>query len=75
MLADGTYDAFVVDARIDGDGPDRATRLDLTITIGEHKGELIEVTAVGMAGEEFELIGMPATLTVAAGVPSVRIDS
>ena len=78
MLADGTYDAFVVDARIDPDGSQgspRRTRLDLTITTGEHKGELVEVTAVGLPGEEFDLIGMPATLTVADGIPAVRIDN
>jgi len=77
MIPDGTYDAFVVDARIDDpDAPlaERLTRLDLTITTGDHKGELVEVAARAMAGEEHDLLGMPATLTVADGAPSVRID-
>lgn len=73
MLADGTYDAFVVDARIDGDGDDRVTHLELTITAGEHKGEVIEVAGRGIRGEEFDLIGMPATLSVSDAVPHVRI--
>lgn len=75
MLADGIYDAFVVDATIEGEGPDRLVTLELTITMGEHKGEVVTVTATGMRGEEFDLMGMPATLTVTDGNPSVRIDA
>ena len=73
MLADGTYDAFVVDARVEGEGNDRVTHLELTITAGEHKGEVIEVAGRGIRGEEFDLIGMPATLSVNDAVPHVRI--
>jgi len=73
MLADGTYDAFVVDARIEGEGDDRVTHLELAITAGEHKGEVIELAGRGMRGEELDLIGMPATLSVADAVPHVRI--
>lgn len=76
MLPDGTYDAFIVDVTIDeGAGPDgqRVHHLELTLTDGEHKGEVLTVDAVGMRGEEWDLIGMPATLTVADGTPRVRI--
>lgn len=76
-LPDGSYDAFVVDARVEEatSTEPRRSHLELTITAGEHKGAMIDVTAAGLHGEEFDLLGMPATLTVAAGVPSVRIDA
>ena len=74
MLADGTYEAFVIDATIEGEGPERVVHLELTITAGEHKGEVLGIASHGMQGEEFDLIGMPATITVLNNYPSVRID-
>ena len=74
MLADGVYEAFVIDATIDGAGPDRTVHLELTITAGEHKGDVIAIASTGLPGEEFDLIGMPATITVANGEPSVVVD-
>jgi hypothetical protein len=73
-VGDGTYDAFVIDAVVEGDGESRTTHLDLTITAGDHKGEVLSVVATGMTGDEFELIGMPATLVVTDGTPAVTID-
>lgn len=75
MLADGTYDVFIVDANeeVDDDGGS-VMHLDLTITTGEHKGEVVTITATGLRGSEIDLLGMPATLTVAAGAPSISID-
>ena len=70
VLADGTYDVFVVDATVDGD----STALELTVLAGEHKGEVVTVTAIGLGRDELELLGMPATLRVENGVPSVTID-
>lgn len=72
-LPDGTYDAFVVDA---DDDADRADRMHLSVTIltGEHKGEVVELTARGLAGSSIDLIAMPATLTVVGGSPSLQID-
>lgn len=75
MLADGIYDAFVVDATIAaGDDGTRTTTLELTIVAGERKGEVVTITTNGLRGSEFDLIGMPATLTVTDGAPTVRID-
>lgn len=76
MLPDATYDAFIVDVTIDpGAGPEGRDvhHLELTITAGEHKGEVVTVGAVGMRGSEVDLIGMPATLTVTDGIPRVRL--
>ncbi len=74
MLTDGTYDAFVVDATVTVDGDTRTTTLELTIVAGERKGEVVTITSNGLRGSEFDLIGMPATLTVTDGAPTVRID-
>jgi len=75
VIPDGTYDAFVVDAEAgladDGTGH---MHLDLTILSGDQKGNVVSLTAAGLAGTEVDLMGMPATLTVTHGVPSVRID-
>ena len=75
MIPDGTYDAFVVDAEsgLADDGTEHM-HLDLTILSGEQKGNLVSVTAAGLPGTEIDLMGMPATLTVVDGMPTVRID-
>ncbi len=70
MLDDGVYDTFVVEAEADGD----ALRLDLTILAGPRKGEVVTVRAVGLAGDELDCLGVPATLTIADGAPSVVLD-
>jgi len=70
-LADGRYDAFVVDA--DGT-PAGGTRLDLTIVVGEHKGLVLTVTSEGPVGDPIDLMGMPATISVTNGLPTVTID-
>lgn len=56
------------------DGPGQAWMLDLTIVSGPHKGEVVTVRAEHLDGDEFDLMGMPATLTVSDGRPTVRID-
>ncbi len=79
ILPDGTYDVFVVDATEDiaaGATPEtRVMHLDLAVTSGEHKGEVLTLAATGLTGEEHELLGMPATLTVSDARPSIRIDT
>jgi hypothetical protein len=76
VIPDGTYDAFVIDAEpgMADDGRDQM-HLDLTILSGEQKGNVVSVTASGLLGTAIDLMGMPATLTVAGGRPSVQIDS
>ena len=74
-LADGTYDVFVVDATGSTleDGTE-VMHLELTVTSGERKGEVVPLTAANLDRSEIDLLGMPATLTVAAGAPSITID-
>ena len=71
MLSDGTYDVVVVDADGDAEG---VVHVEVAILAGERKGEVVSITTTGLRGSEFDLIGMPATLTVTDGAPTVRID-
>jgi hypothetical protein len=71
MLPDGTYDVFVVDAV--AEGPD-ALRLDVTILAGDHKGEVVSVRARGLAVDELEALGLPGTLTVRGGEPTLALE-
>jgi hypothetical protein len=70
MLEDGTYDVIVVDAGTDGD----TLRLDLTVLAGAHKGEVVSMRARGLDVDEVEALGMPGTLTVRDGDPSIVLD-
>lgn len=77
MLDDGTYDVIVVDADLlEGQalGGADVIRLDLTILAGEHKGEMVSMRATGLAVDEVTALGLPGTLTVRAGEPSVILD-
>ena len=73
-LPDGSYDAFVINAD-DMPGREVTTALELTITSGDFRSETMALTAPTRLGEPVDLIGMPATLTILDGSPSVRIDS
>lgn len=73
-LADGSYDAMVVDVEVDEDSG--RARVELTLLAGERKGEVFAVTAApdALAHEPIDLLGVPATVTVVAGRPSVRFE-
>ncbi|MFZ6004741.1 MAG: hypothetical protein ACOYXM_12520 [Actinomycetota bacterium] len=83
MLGDGTYDVIVVDAEpladeaepvAGGAGVHSAMRLDLTILGGPHKGEVVSMRAVGLDIDEIDALGLPGTLTVQEGEPTVALD-
>jgi hypothetical protein len=69
-LPDGTYDAFVIDARDDG----TVRHLDLTIVAGEHKGEVVSIATNDTTGQDIDVMGLPATLVVHDGRPSVTLE-
>lgn len=75
MLPDGTYQAFIVDAE-EGLADDGTERLHLAVTIltGDHKGEVLDLTAEGLGRTSIDVMGMPATLEVGDGVPRLTID-
>jgi hypothetical protein len=70
-LADGSYDAVVVDATAEDDG---WCRVELTLLAGAHKGEVVAVRARGLAAQSLDLLGIPATLVVEDGTPSVTFE-
>jgi hypothetical protein len=70
-LADGAYDALVVDAEDRGGG---TVAVELTIVAGPAKGELVTLVTTGWTGDPLDLLGVPATLTVSGGTPSVRFE-
>ena len=60
-LDDGTYDAFIIWAEQRDDG----VALDLTITTGAHRGDVINiVTSTFAARDAFDCVGLPCTLVV-----------
>jgi len=71
MLPDGAYDVFVVDAAADGPA---ALHLEVTILAGEHKGEVVSVRSDGLEIDELDALGMPGTLTVTAGEPTLVLE-
>ena len=70
-LPDGTYDALVVDAAEHDDG---SVAVDLTIVAGAAKGEVVTLRTSGFTGDPLDLLGVPATITVTDGAPSVRFE-
>jgi len=71
VLGDGTYDAVVVDV---GPGDDGAVAVDLAIAGGPHRGDVVRVVERDHEGDPIELLGLPATITVVDGQPSVRFE-
>lgn len=69
-LDDGEYACIVVDANDDVDG----VHLELAITSGASKGDVVRVVARGLERESLALLALPAQLTVRDGVPSVAFD-
>jgi hypothetical protein len=70
VMPDGTYDAFVIDANADG----AVMHLELAVIAGDRKGDVVTVAATGLDRDELDLVGLPATITVAGGQPAVAID-
>jgi anion-transporting ArsA/GET3 family ATPase len=71
VLADGSYDVFIVDAAPDGAD---VMLLSLTVLSGPSKGEVIDVRAAGLGRDELDLLGLPGTLVVENGAPRVTVD-
>ena len=70
MLPDGTYDAIVVDAERIDDG----IRLELTITAGPNKGEVVAVRATNLTMDPVDALGIPARIVVANNSPRVELE-
>jgi hypothetical protein len=71
MLTDGTYDAIVVDADQAGPG---AVSLELVLLDGDNKGKVVRVVASRLGREPAAALGLPATIRVLSGNPSVTLE-
>ncbi len=71
VFPDGRYDAIFVDA---DEGDDGAVVLELAIAAGEHRGEVVTITATGLGRDPLDLLAVPATLTVTDGAPTVTLE-
>jgi len=70
MLADGTYEAIVVDAERVEDG----VRLELTITSGSHRGDVVAVRATHLTMDPVNVLGIPARIVVTNNTPRVELE-
>jgi hypothetical protein len=71
-LADGSYDAVVVDASAGDDG---SIGVDVAIVAGPAKGEVVSLRTADLGDTDpLGLLGVPATLTVRDGAPSLRLE-
>jgi hypothetical protein len=48
--------------------------LELTVTSGAHRGEIVHVNARGLHRSWIDLLGTPATLNVTDGRPRVTLE-
>lgn len=70
MLADGTYDAIVVDVERDDNG----VRLELAITAGPRKGDVVAVRALSLTMDPLHALGIPARIVVTNNTPQVELE-
>lgn len=70
MLADGSYDAIVVDAERVEDG----VRLELAITAGPNKGDVVAVRATNLTMDPVNALGIPARIVVTNNSPRVELE-
>jgi hypothetical protein len=73
-LPDGEYPVFVVDVEESDRADGTISKVSVTIVSGDHKGDVVELGATGLQGSFIDLIGMPGTVIVADGQPSLTID-
>jgi hypothetical protein len=81
MLPDDTYDVFIIDATDADENADEntdananVTRLELTVTSGAHKGDVIALRAANLGRDSIDLIGLPARLRVHDGTPTIDFE-
>ena len=70
-LPDGMYDVMIVDVETD---ERQHVRIDVVITGGSHRGEVVPLRASSMQREPLDLLGLPARLAVKDGTPALKLD-
>ena len=70
-LPDGVYDVMIVDVAA---GEDQPVRVDVVITAGSHRGEVVSLRTSAMQRDPLGLMGLPASLRVSDGMPVLEMD-
>ena len=70
-LADGTYDGVVVDVAERDDG---TIAIDVVVSSGDHKGEVVRVGAARRDDRALALLGLPVVLRVDGDTVGLRVD-
>lgn len=70
-LPDGTYDVIVVDV---DDIDDATVHIELVITAGDAKGDVVSVRGTRPRADSLSLLGEPGRLDVVDGRPSLTLD-
>jgi hypothetical protein len=71
-LEDGNYDVVVVDA--DNDPSSNDMHLELALTTGARKGEVVRLRATHVDRDPLSLLGLPGTLVVVDATPTLTFD-
>jgi hypothetical protein len=70
-LPDGVYEVMIVDVEA---GEAQHVRIDVVVTAGSHRGEVVSLRASAMQRDPLGLMGLPACLRVNDGIPDLEID-
>lgn len=68
-LEDGNYDVMIIEASED---EENVMHLELTLTSGARRGEVVRVAARGESRACTDLLGLPARLIISDGAPRVE---
>jgi hypothetical protein len=74
MLEDGSYEGLIVDAEVTPEGEEGVLRVEIAISSGRHKGEVVAVRGRFPGRSDIDLLAAPAVLVVADGEPAVHLD-
>jgi hypothetical protein len=70
-INDGTYEVVVIEAV---EHSDDALALELVISSGAHRGDIVRVIARGLGRAWSDVLGLPAVLTVSDGRPRITLE-
>jgi len=70
-LPDGVYDVMIVDVAVEEHHP---VRIDVVVTAGPHRGEVVSLRTSAMQRDPLGLLGLPASVTVTDGTPDLQVD-
>jgi hypothetical protein len=70
-LPDGVYDVMILDVEA---AERQQARVDVVITAGSHRGEVVSLRTSRMQRDPLGLMGLPASLRMSDGTPALEMD-